>query len=338
MRGLRERYPNLQLDYLGGEATREIEEASRLVDARHSLFGAAEGSETLSGFLRARIERAGEYDLVINLDSHPLSALAATLTGARYVVGSTLDDQGRPALPPSQGLDRLWHDTWNRPDLLGDYPELATQFISEIFCRLARVQTDYTRCEVPVATPDRLVPDVLFATGGNRSAKLWVKSYWLHVADWCRTHGLTTGLLGAAAPKQGTAYHAGELDAALVRSGVADLRAPSLTLPQVAGALQLARALVTIDNGLLHVAAAVGAPTVALFGASPQRIWAPPVTTVTVLEPASPCTLCEENRFRNADCLIPTHQCMESISPTRVVETLSQFLDRRPASAPGKPR
>src|SRR5581483_3889665 len=37
MRGLRERFPAIVLDYFGGERTRELEEASRLVDARYSL-------------------------------------------------------------------------------------------------------------------------------------------------------------------------------------------------------------------------------------------------------------------------------------------------------------
>ncbi|MBI4212726.1 MAG: glycosyltransferase family 9 protein [Chloroflexi bacterium] len=328
MRGLRERDPDLQLDYLGGEGTRQLEEASRLVDARHSLFGSENGVESLPAFLGQRTVAAGAYDLVVNLDAHPLAAQAAALTGARYVVGPVLDDQGRAHLPPPEGIDRLWHDTWNRPDLLRDYPDLKSQFISEIFCRLARVQTEYARCEVPVEEPGRWIPDVLLATGGSRSAKLWIESYWLELVGWCLARGLTVGLLGASPQRQTSSYHTGDLDAALTSRGVADLRAPALTLPQVAGALARARAFVTIDNGLLHVAAAVGAPTVALFGASARRIWAPPVPAVTVLEPASPCTLCEEHRFVNADCLLPIHLCMESIPVQRVIEELGRFLGR----------
>jgi ADP-heptose:LPS heptosyltransferase len=115
------------------------------------------------------------------------------------------------------------------------------------------------------------------------------------------------------------------VDAALVEGGVQDLRG-RLTLPEVAGALAQARAFVTVDNGLMHVAAAVGTPTVAIFGASPRRLWAPPVSCVRVLEPSEPCALCEENRFRNADCLLPVHQCLLSVTPDRVMDEAMQLL------------
>jgi hypothetical protein len=48
---------------------------------------------------------------------------------------------------------------------------------------------------------------------------------------------------------------------------------------------------------------------------------------VTVLEPAAPCGLCEENRFRNDDCLLPVHQCMLSIAPSRVIAELERLLN-----------
>lgn len=325
MRGLRERYPDLILDYLGGERTREIEEASSLVDARYSLFGPEEGLEALPHFLEDRLRFGGPYDLVINLESDPPAAQASALTRARYVVGATLDDQGRATLPPAEGIDRLWHDVWNRADLTADYPELGGQHIAEIFCRLARVETDFAHAEVPVLEPRVPIPPILFATGARRSAKLWAPEHWLDLGSQCLASGFQVGLLGAAPSLQASAYHVGQIDDALVAIGITDLRG-TLTLPQAAGALKRARALVTVDNGVMHLAAAIGTPTVALFGASPQRIWAPPVPWVTVLEPSNPCSLCEENRFRNDDCLLPVHQCMLSVSPARVIAELQRAL------------
>ena len=80
------------------------------------------------------------------------------------------------------------------------------------------------------------------------------------------------------------------------------------------------------DTGTMHMAAAVCTPTLALFGASPRRIWAPPVPSVHVIEPLEPCLLCEQNRFRNAACLLPVHQCMLSITPVRLMEHLEPLL------------
>lgn len=335
LRGLRERYPDLILDYLGGERTRELEEASRLIDARFSLFPSSPAKEepapslleedSLRRFLAQRREIAGPYALAINLESDPAAAHAVRLCDARLMVGACQAPNGRSLLPPPLGIDRLWHDVWNRPDLMNDYPVLTSHYIGEIFARLARVETDYTHTEVPMAQPPAPVPPALFATGGGRSAKLWEIPYWIEVADWCHRNGLSLGLLGAAPRLQAEAYYAADVDDLLVAAGVADLRG-QLTLPQVAGALARARAFLTVDSGLLHMAAAVRAPTVALFGASPQRLWAPPVPWVTVLEPYEPCSLCEENRFRNEACLLPVHQCMRSISPARVAAELSRLL------------
>jgi ADP-heptose:LPS heptosyltransferase len=216
---------------------------------------------------------------------------------------------------------------WNRQNLVADYPELRTQFIGEIFCRLARVDTDYLETEAPIADPPLPVPDILISTGADRGAKLWPSQYWLEMVASLHARGLQTGLLGAP-PKPEDVYHTQAADDALITAGVQDLRG-RLSLPEVAGALGRARALVSIDNGLMHLAAAVDAPAVALFGASPQRLWAPRSASVRVLEPSNPCSACEENRFRNADCLLPVHQCMLSVEPERVLAAVEELLNRR---------
>jgi heptosyltransferase-3 len=323
MRGLRERFPDLTLDYFGGEGTREIEEASPLVDARYSLFGNPRALQDLPRFLEERRAAAGPYALAVNLEAEPRAQQATELLHPHYLV----EVHGAPGAenpPPERGIDRLRHEIWNRPDLLEDYPELDSQFIGEILCRLARVETDYTRVEVPSEPPPFSTPRILLSTGASRGARLWPRDHWIDLAEWLQSMGHEAGLLGAPLGKQDR-YHAARADAALVTRGVLDLRG-ALTLPELAGALARARAFVTIDNGLMHIANAVETPTIALFGASPRRIWAAPRPTLTILDPAEPCGLCEENRFRNADCLLPIHQCMTSVRPQRVIEELKRLL------------
>src|SRR5205085_1362626 len=136
----------------------------------------------------------------------------------------------------------------------------------------------------------------------DRSAKLWPARHWRALVEQLGQEGLGVALLGAPPKQSNSRYHTGEIDTAVLEAGAMDLRG-RLALPQVAGALARARAFVTVDNGLMHMAAAVGTPTIALFGASPRRIWAPPVPSIHLLEPPEPCLLCEQNRFLNADCL-----------------------------------
>ncbi len=56
-----------------------------------------------------------------------------------------------------------------------------------------------------------------------------------------------------------------------------------LSLPELAGVLTHARAYVGNDSGITHLAAAVGAATVALFGPTDPRVWAPLGPRVRVL-------------------------------------------------------
>jgi ADP-heptose:LPS heptosyltransferase len=330
MRGLHARYPDLVLDYFGGERTRELEEASRLIDARFSLYGSPAPLERLPGFLGERRAAAGPYALAINLESDPLAGQACGLLDARYVAGAWIDaTSGTLVKPPHGGIDRLWHDLhWNRAELLADYPQLRSPYIGELFLHLARVGADPASAEVPVDPPPFPTPPLLISTGANRPAKLWPAEHWLTLVGALRARGQSIGLLGA--PPALGAYHADDVDAALVTRGVQDLRG-RLTLPEVAGALAHSHAFVTVDNGLMHLAAAVGTPTIAIFGASPRRLWAPPVACVRVLEPTDPCPRCEQNRFRNADCLLPVHQCLLSVSPDRVRAELTSMLNVEPA-------
>ncbi|HZT08111.1 MAG TPA: glycosyltransferase family 9 protein [Chloroflexota bacterium] len=326
MRGFRERFPRLVLDYLGGERTRELEAASDLIDARYSLYGRESDLSALRRFLSARRDEAGGYDLAINLELDTRAAEACSLIDARFVAGRVAADSSSEARVVHAGrhVDRLWTDmAWNRSTLLQDFPELTSQFIGEIFCRLARVETDFTKTEAPIVEAPVDTPEVLLSTGANRVAKLWPATHWLAVARWLRESGRAVGLLGA--PPGNDTYHVADTDDALIRAGVRDLRG-ALSLPQVAGALARAAIFLTVDNGLMHLGSAAGARCVALFGASPQRLWAPRGKNVHIVEPTLPCGLCEENRFRNTHCLLPVHQCMTTIEPERVIQEIQTVL------------
>ncbi len=328
LRGLREKYPGCTLDYISGERTRGLEAASPLVSDRYSLFGSPTGLRDLAEYVAQRNQVAGPYDLGVNCEAHPAARLALQCLAPRYVVGPAYTPDLRGDLPYSDARpDALWGEVWNAADLLARYGDvLRTQYIGEILARLARVETDFGRPEVPVADPPGTVPDVLIATGANRSAKLWPAAYWLQVVRWCAARGMAVGLLGSAPAEQARFYHSADTESRLLaETPLVDLRG-RYTLPEAAGALRAARACVTIDNGIMHLAGAVGVPTVAVFGGSPWRLWAPPTPNVRVLLPLDPCLLCEENRFRNEACLLPEHVCMLAVRPARVIATLQEAL------------
>jgi heptosyltransferase-3 len=78
-------------------------------------------------------------------------------------------------------------------------------------------------------------------------------------------------------------------------------------LPLLAAILSRSRLFVGNDSGITHLAAAVGCPTVALFGPSDPEVWAPRGRSVTVIckkVGCSPCHLTSRNEcVCNGECL-----------------------------------
>jgi len=110
-----------------------------------------------------------------------------------------------------------------------------------------------------------------------RPEKSWPVERWIELARRCCAAGIVPVLpAGTDAERLAAETIA---TAARQGSGVAPLVAPALTLPEVAALLANARVVVGVDTGLLHLAAAVDAPVVGLFGATPRWRYAPYWTT-----------------------------------------------------------
>lgn len=90
----------------------------------------------------------------------------------------------------------------------------------------------------------------------------------------------------------------------------------------------LCDAAVGLDSGLSHATAALGVPTLHLFGPNdPQSIrWAPHQTAITVGLECQPC-----NRAGKAGCPLGHHRCMRDITPAYVAAALEPLLARRAA-------
>ncbi|HET8631022.1 MAG TPA: glycosyltransferase family 9 protein [Thermomicrobiales bacterium] len=345
LRGLHEKYRDCVVDFFGGDITRDFEEACPYIAARFSLYGEHDDFlGQLAAFLAARGDAAGPYDLAINCDEFAaLNLVVVTAVAPRYITGGALSEDFRHKLPPRDDpYGRLLaDDAWWSADFVARHAGAVwSNYIGEIFCRIARVETDYFKTEVPQTPPPFAVPDVLFTVTATRSAKQWPIAYWAEVARWCAARGLSVGLLGQRPDVERRLYNAGdEEDWLLANAPIRDLRGQT-TLTELAGAFAACRAAVCIDTGSLHIATAVGCQTVAVFGvdadgdgASPRRLWLPPVTNIHVAETPTKCLVCIEHRYRNAACLVPGHPCMTDLAPAIVIAALDRAL-----GSPSPPR
>ncbi len=329
LRGLHEKYPDVIIDYFSGERTRQLEEACPYIDSRCSVFGNSKGPRGILDYINERESAKGRYDLAINCDFNPILVMITSLLNARYVVGKCYSKDMRQEIPYNNlKIHKLHQENWAAEEFTEKYSDiLNSNFIGEIFCRLAYVETDYNRTEVSIEIPRNDVPEVLISTGGKRKAKLWNASGWKKIIDWCSENKISTGLLGDKPARQAQFYGTGQLDDYLIsETTIIDLRG-KMSLPQVAGALKKCRACVTVDNGLMHLSIAVGSKTIALFGASPWQLWTPQVQHLKIILPEKPCELCRQNSYKNEECLLDSHICMNSIKPEIIIEELKKIIN-----------
>jgi heptosyltransferase II len=119
---------------------------------------------------------------------------------------------------------------------------------------------------------------------------------------------------------------------------IADTAARDLTGHDLRNAiLALASASLAIsnDSGLLHVAAALGTPTIGIFGPTSPWHWAPLNPLQAKIETASalPCRPCHK-----PVCRLRHHRCMVDIAPDQVLEVARSALAvARPLDRSGLP-
>lgn len=277
---LRSRGPS-SITYFGGTRTAELESASDLFDAHYPLHGTSLRQAWTDA-------SADEFDLVINLEGTAhAKAFAALIGGNCWVCGPCLGPAGRGDLAfADDARGALWADrNWIAGDLVHRYPFLKSAFIGEIFCRLAGLDGDLPPYRLPSEDPGEDVPDVLVACSASLPEKLWPTRAWVSVLKAVAGTGRTIGLLGAPPKAQGQFWKNDGVEDHLIEARLArDLRG-AYTLPQVVGALRRAQAVLTLDNGILHLAAATDTPTVGLYREGIHRLWRPPCGHVRAVVP-----------------------------------------------------
>jgi heptosyltransferase-2 len=157
-------------------------------------------------------------------------------------------------------------------------------------------------------------PAVALAPGSVGASKRW--TYYPQAARLLAERGLDVWVVGGPGEKA--------LAQEIVAAGGARVR--DLTGTDLRhGALAMAAASVAIsnDSGLMHIAAAVGTPTMGIFGPTDPYLWAPLnglAATVRTKTPP-PCEPCQRTI-----CTMNDHACMRSIAASDVVAIAEQVL------------
>lgn len=159
-------------------------------------------------------------------------------------------------------------------------------------------------------------PTVAFAPGAVGPSKRWPAFAYAEAARRLTAQGIAVWVLGGPDEKPLATQiiaDAGPLARDLTGS---DLRSAIL-------ALAAADVAVSNDSGLLHVAAAIGTPTIGIFGPTSPWHWAPlnPIAAAVLTETKLDCQPCHK-----PTCRLRHHRCMRDIPAEQVLEITQRAL------------
>lgn len=162
-------------------------------------------------------------------------------------------------------------------------------------------------------------PIMAFCPGAEYGpAKRWPPSYYAKVAEYYVDQGWQVWLFGSSKDK-------------VVASEICQVAAGGIinwvghtSLQEAIYLLSLAKVVVTNDSGLMHVAAALSLPAIALFGSSSPSYTPPLSNQATVLYLKVECSPCfkRECPLEGKDHL----KCLTGITPQQVIDTISEKL------------
>jgi heptosyltransferase-2 len=160
-----------------------------------------------------------------------------------------------------------------------------------------------------------------FAPGAVGPSKRWPAGYYAEAARRLVAEGFSVWVLGGPGETALAAEIAAGSEQVRDLTG-ADLRNAIL-------ALAAADVAVSNDSGLLHVSAALGTPSIGIFGPTSPWHWAPlnPLAAVIETDTTVECRPCHM-----PTCRYGHHRCMREIPPERVVAAALAAL--APMSAP----
>lgn len=178
---------------------------------------------------------------------------------------------------------------------------------------ISEAQRDATLCKLDL-TLDQ--PVAVFCPGAEYGpAKRWPAAYYADIAQRLKQHGYAVWLIGSAKDKS----IADEIDRI---AGSQCINLCSRTdLGDALALLSCAQLVVSNDSGLMHLAAALDKPMLALFGSSSPQFTPPLSAQAQVIKLDIECSPC----FKR-ECPLGHFNCMMQLTPDMVWEKLTRII------------
>jgi len=271
--------------------------------------------------------RARRYELVIHLTEHPRGAWLSRFTGARWAVAPIMKQRGnfwQNAFTHFYGkpANALRHTVERNLDALrriGIYPGENERALTLTPGRDAEALVAALLREWGLETGLETTPFIHIHPASRWHFKCWPSEKMAALID--RLHAAGHRVVLTAAPDPAEVAMIEAIQARLQQRAVN--LGGQLSLKGLAALTARARLFIGVDSAPMHIAAAMGTPTVALFGPSGDKEWGPwGVAHRIVASDKHPCRPCGIDGCGGGK----VSDCLTSLPVERIERALQELL------------
>ena len=306
-KSLHARHAGLALDVLAPSWTLPL--LQRMPEVRRALASPfAHGDLKLGERRRLGRSLAAEgYDQAIVLPNTFKSALVPFFAGIRIRTGY-IGELRHWILNDARRLDQE-----RLPQIAQRYAALGLargeEFKPPLPALALRVDEAARRAVLDRLGLDRNRPAAALCPGAEYGpAKRWPARYFAELAHGLAARGCAVWLVGSQSDRQVGA----EIERAA--GGICRNLCGETTLTEAIDVLASSTLVVSNDSGLMHVAAALGKPLIALYGSSSPAFTPPLSSRAQILKLDLPCSPCFQR-----ECPLGHFNCMMQLTPERVL-------------------
>lgn len=314
---LKQQHPDCNIDVLAPDWSRPLLE--RMPEVRQALgFPLGHGVFDLSTRRSIGRQLKGQYDQAILLPNSLKSALTPFFAGIPKRTGWK-GEMRYGLLNDLRTLDKQ------------RYPLMIERFMALAYDKDAELPTPYPRPNLVVEDDSRDAALQAFGLGTEQpvlalcpgaefgEAKRWPAAHYAVVADHMIRQGWQVWIFGSAKDRPG----GDEIRNALIpglREEVTNL-AGETSMAQAIDLMSCAGAAVSNDSGLMHVAAALAIPLVAVYGSTSPEFTPPLAEQVAIVRTGIDCSPCFERT-----CRFGHYDCLRLLRPQMVLDALEQLV------------
>ena len=175
-------------------------------------------------------------------------------------------------------------------------------------------------CERKGLTFTESTRTIVIHPGSGSKRKVWPVDRFVELMRRLERADGTRALV-VLGPAEGAEVHKAFEAVAWEMGPAAPIFLKGLTLLELASVIEASRLFLGNDSGITHMAAALGVPTVAIFGPSDPKIWSPWGRHVALVRSNIACSPCSQETFVECQDI----QCLKQVSVDDVLAAVSHM-------------